>query len=405
MATSWMKQAKQFKSPLSVVAGFLLRSRETQANRAKEKTQQIQQLKKSCEQQQKSLEELRQQLADKEAEVAQLKAENERLRKQPLALPEDAPLPQHEFGPKMISLCVNLARRIGLRAAADVLKMFVDWLGVSVKLPTWTAIRTWLLRTGVAALRRPIDPADDWIWMADHSNQIGQEKALSIIGLRASQMPPPGEPLKHKHVRVLELTPGTNWKREDVAEVYDQLAKHCGAPLAVLVDGAVELREGAEVLQKHGKNTLVLGDFKHHAANVLKKTLESDERFSDFSSRLGQTRSAIQQTELAHFTPPSPRPKARFMNLSPTLRWAEMVSWQLSHPHSEARREITSERMNEKLGWLREFRDDITRWNACQAVMSASLTFINEQGLFRGAARQLRDHLRSAREERVVAGP
>lgn len=196
---------------------------------------------------------------------------------------------------------------------------------------------------------------------------------------------------------VLELTPGTRWKREDVAEVYDQLAQQCGAPLAVLVDGAVELREGAEVLQKHGKNTLVLGDLKHHAANVLKKTLESDARFADFNSHLGRTRSAIQQTELAHFTPPSPRPKARFMNLAPTLRWAQMVSWQLSHPHAEARREITTTRMNEKLGWVREFRDDIARWNACQAVVSASLTFINEQGVFRGAARKLRDHLRSMR--------
>ena len=168
----------------------------------------------------------------------------------------------------MIALCVNLARRIGLRAAADALKMFLDWLGISAKLPTWTTIRTWLLRTGVAEIGRPIEPADDWIWMADHSNQIGQEKALSIIGLRASQLPPPGEPLKHEHVRVLELAPGTSWKREDVAEVYDQLAQQCGAPLAVLVDGAVELREGAEVLEKHGKNTLVLDDFKHYAANV-----------------------------------------------------------------------------------------------------------------------------------------
>lgn len=397
MATSWIEQAKQFKSPLSVVAGFLLRSRETQANRAKEQARQIQELTKSLEELQKPYEELEERLVEKEAEVARLEAENERLRRQPPVLPEDPPLPGHEFGPKMISLSVNLARRIGLRAAAEVLKMFLDWLGVSAKLPTWTAIRTWVLRAGVAAIGRPIEAADDWIWMADHSNQIGQEKALSIIGLRASQMPPPGEPLKHRDVRVLELTPGTTWKREDVAEVYDQLAQKCGAPLAVVVDGAVELREGAEVLQKYGKNTLVLNDFKHHAANALKKTFESDPRFSEFSTLLGRTRSAIQQTELAHFTPPSPRPKARFMNLAPTLRWAEMVSWQLSHPHSEARREITAERMNEKLGWLREFRDDIARWSACQAVVSASITFINEQGVFRGAARQLCAHLRTVR--------
>ena len=83
------------------------------------------------------------------------------------------------------------------------------------------------------------------------------------------------------------------------------------------------------------------------------------------------------------------------MNLAPTLRWAKMVSWQLSHPRSKARCEITAERMNDKLGWLREFQGDIHRWHACQEVVCASSKFINEQGVFPGAARQLRDHLRN----------
>lgn len=120
-------------------------------------------------------------------------------------------------------------------------------------MPDWTTIRTWVLRVGVAAIKQPVEQADDWIWMADHSNQIGPEKALSIIGLRASNMPPPGQTLKHDDVRVLDRSPGTSWKREDMAEAYGQLAQQCGAPLALLVDGAVELREGAETLQKSRK--------------------------------------------------------------------------------------------------------------------------------------------------------
>ena len=188
----------------------------------------------------------------------------------------------------MISLCVNLARRIGLRPAPDVLKMILEWLGVEAKLPDWTTVRTWMLRVGVAAIKRPIEQADDWIWMADHSNQIGPEKALAIIGLRASNMPPPGQPLTHDDVRVLELSPGTSWKREDMAAAYERLAERCGVPLALLVDGAVELREGAEMckLQNHRENMVILGDFKHYAANVLKKIVGKDERFSQFSTHL-----------------------------------------------------------------------------------------------------------------------
>ena len=83
----------------------------------------------------------------------------------------------------MISLCVNLARKIGLRPTATTLRIVFDWLGLTKKLPKWTTIRTWMLRVGVAAIEQPIEAADDWIWMADHSNQIGREKALAVIGL------------------------------------------------------------------------------------------------------------------------------------------------------------------------------------------------------------------------------
>lgn len=402
MVASWTERAKQFKSPLFVVTGFLLRSRETQAKRAKNRTKQIQRLNKLVEQQRATIRRLEAEIAEKAAEIARRKIENQQLRKQPPILPQDPPLPDHKFGPKMISLCVNLARRIGLRSVTDVLRMVFEWLGVEAKLPDWTTVRTWMLRVGVAAIKQPIEKADDWVWMADHSNQIGPEKALSIIGLRASNMPPPGQALQHDDLRVLDLSPGTSWKREDMKEAYERVAQQCGPPLALLIDGAVELREGAEMsesLQNDGKNTIILGDFKHHAANVLKKIVGKDERFSEFTTQLGRTRSTIQQTELAHFTPPSPKPKSRFMNLKPTLEWAMMVSWQLSHPDSQGRQKITVERMNEKLGWLRDFHDDIHRWHGCQEVVCASSKFINEQGVFRGAARQLRDHLRTVQND------
>jgi hypothetical protein len=46
--------------------------------------------------------------------------------------------------------------------------------------------------------------------------------------------------------------------------------------------------------------------------------------------------------------------------------------------------------MQEKLGWIEEYADKISVWQECQDVVSASLTFINEQGLFKGASSELR---------------
>ena len=46
--------------------------------------------------------------------------------------------------------------------------------------------------------------------------------------------------------------------------------------------------------------------------------------------------------------------------------------------------------MQDKLGWVEEYAGEIAVWQECQDVVSASVTFINEQGLFQGASSELR---------------
>jgi hypothetical protein len=314
-----------------------------------------------------------------------------RSRVESLRLPDDPPLAAHCYGPKMMSLCVNVARRVGLRATEAMLRIVFEWLGISATVPDWTTIRTWMQRLGVAAIEEPLERADDWVWLADHSNQIGPEKVLVVLAVRASQLPPPGTPLRHEDVHVLTVQPGTTWKTENVAAVYESLAERHGAPRAVLSDGAVELHDGAEVLKKSRPDAIVLGDFKHRAANVLKSIVGGDPRFAEFQTHIGRTRSAIQQSELAHLVPPTIRPKARFMNLAATLHWATTMLWLLETPDAKGRVSITAERLEDKLGWLRPFAADIARWMACQRVVSAGVTFVNEQGLSRGAADRFRE--------------
>jgi hypothetical protein len=170
----------------------------------------------------------------------------------------------------------------------------------------------------------------------------------------------------------------------------------------VLTDGAVELREPVESLKKpvesqeNSQNETIsisLQDLKHKVANFFKAMLNKNERFAEFNAQIGRTRSAIQQTELAHLTPPSPKPKARFMNLQATLLWAAVCLWLLDHPEAKTRRFVTAERLEQKLGWLRSFSGELAVWRECQEVISRGVTFANEQGLFCGAAGQLRTEL------------
>ena len=395
MAGSWKCFRQSVKSRWSALAGGLWRSRECLAEKSRRLQRRVEGLRKQIrdlqsegararQSQQVVLDELREQRR-------QWEQDRRVLEESPPRLPDDPPLGTHGYGPRMISLCVNVAQKAGLRGTQAVLRIVFEWLDLDQKIPDWTTIRGWMQRVGVAALEEPVEPADDWIWMADHSNQIGPEKALVVLGVRASQLSEPGTPLTHADVRVLAVEPDTAWKRADMARAYDALAQRCGAPRAVLVDGAAELREGAEVLKSQRADTIVLGDFKHKAANVLKSVVGGDARFAEFQTQVGSTRSAIQQTELAHLVPPGKRPKARFMNLASTLHWAAMVLWLLDHPAAKGRAAISAERLRDKLGWLREYAADVARWEACQRVVSLGVTFINEQGLSHGAAQRFEE--------------
>ena len=53
--------------------------------------------------------------------------------------------------------------------------------------------------------------------------------------------------------------------------------------------------------------------------------------------------------------------------------------------------------MNEKLGWVRGFRDRLAVWNRCQEVLQVSLAFINRHGVYHGAAAKLKIELDALR--------
>lgn len=336
-------------------------------------------LERNCVQQ------LKQRLADSTAQLELAQAElaqtilNHETAPQPFG--NERPLPGHQFCVSLIVMAIALGKRVGFRAAADVLQIMFDSLKIPLAVPSHDAIEQWSLRLGVANLRQPFTPEDRVLWMVDHSTQIDQDKLLVIIGIRLADLPPPGKTLSLEKMKVLAVVPGQSWKQADVLREYQQLAAHIGAPVYVLCDGAVELREPAEMLQKDGKNTVVLGDLKHVAANLLEKQIGRGERFASFMSQVGLTRSRVQQTELSHLSPPSLRQKSRFMNLGPLLQWAEMTLHHLNDSQSESRYGVTQERLDEKFGWLREYAADLAEWSRCQQVIDRTLHVINHEGL------------------------
>jgi hypothetical protein len=132
MAVSWIERAKLFKSPVRVVAAILLRSRETQV--AKKRHWQVE-----CQKQKAKIERQDQQIAEQRRDISQLKRQVQVLecelaeagKARPL-WPSDPPIPGHGYGPRLICLAVLLAQVVGIRGAAQVIKIFsLGWVSIS----------------------------------------------------------------------------------------------------------------------------------------------------------------------------------------------------------------------------------------------------------------------------------
>jgi hypothetical protein len=293
----------------------------------------------------------------------------------------------YRFELGVIRLFVRLVLRgVSLRAVPRAMELFAEAWGLPIEAPHWTTGRLWLLRLGHFMLTRALDKAGDWVWLMDHSVQIGKQKVLLILGLRLKHLPPPGQCLRHQDLHLIALEPRESWTRREVSEALERSVARTGVPRAVVQDHAADLSGGVRLFQERHPATAAVYDAKHKAACLLKGRLEKLPRWQEFQRQVGQARCATQQTELAFLAPPSPRPKARFMNLGPLLTWAVHVLAILSDPPAEVTKWVTAERLVEQLGWVRSFATELAEWSRWQRVIDAAVGFVNRQGLSLGCA-------------------
>jgi len=314
----------------------------------------------------------------------------------------------HGYPCGVIALVLGLVQLgVSLRATSRVLEFIVRFFGLPFSAPHWTTGRLWLLRFGLAQLNAPKEKADDWVWLIDHSVQIGKEKVLVILGIRLRDLPLPEQCLRAEDMVLIDLMPMETSSRKDVAMCLEEAATRICVPRAIVDDHGADLNGGVQIFQQRHPDTVEIYDVKHKAACLLKSRLEKNPRWMEFCTRVGQTRCAIQQTELGALVPPGSKPKARFMNLEAQLNWADKVLALVDGLPGSAPSWATPQRLEEKLGWLRGFRDDLAEWRQWQAIMDMTVRFVGIEGIHAKTAlalsRKLRPLLRTD-EGRRLAG-
>jgi hypothetical protein len=305
--------------------------------------------------------------------------------------------PQEQHVPRGQQYAVGVVRRFlalvlekgaSFRGAAGALDLLHPPTSPAENTPVESTGRLWLMRVGLAALVGPKVRAADWVWMVDHSIQIGPCKCLVILGLRLSEFTI-ARPLCHQDMELIDLVPMEHATKRTVAVRLEEAVAKTGVPRAILSDHGADLRGAAEIFGEQHPETSELYDIKHKAACLLKARLEKDERRKRFASLSGQAKFTIQQTALAFLVPPSQRSKARFMNLGELVNWGRQTLALLDDPSRLQGLAVSLEQVRSKLGWLTEFREALAEWSAYHEVIEGALDFVRCRGIYVGAGPDL----------------
>lgn len=244
------------------------------------------------------------------------------------------------------------------------------------------------MRVGFYELTRSKELADDWVWIIDHTIQVGTKKCLLIVGFRLATWEQKRGPLTHQDLQVIELEPVEQSNGQVVFEQLQRAESKTGRPRAIVSDACSDLKNGLGKYAAAHPQTAVLYDIKHKTAAVLKAELEADPRWKEFSLGVGRARAAAAQTSLACLLSPTLKMKARYMNLAELAAWATDMLKFLDKPRDDLGLDLG--RLECVFGWLRDYAQAIAEWKATLDVVETVNGYIRQHGYHRGAAANLR---------------
>lgn len=214
---------------------------------------------------------------------------------------------------------------------------------------------------------------------------------------------------KHHEVHLLALHVLVVCNGPTVADHLDAVCKRVGFPVQIVSDHGSDVRAGiASFVEKQAdpRRIVATHDITHGLAILLKNRLEPDQRWGNFVKACQSTRQQLQQTAGSFLRPPAWRSKSRFLNLESHLKWAQNMLTVLEREGQSAlaihlgKSEAESRAwLEEKLGWLREYKEDVRLWNDYQKVVKGALEEVKENGLSRTSWKRCQKRMAARRRE------
>jgi hypothetical protein len=291
-----------------------------------------------------------------------------------------------------------LDAHVSLRGVSEILLSLVNLLGgvLPLSLPYHQTVRSWLLRCGLFLLRRPVPPRDDWVWILDHTIRIGQKKCLLILGASLDHLQDHPGALEHHQVVVLDLCVTAHCAGVDIENRLESLAQRVSVPRQIVSDHGADVNKGVRLFQADYPAVIDTYDVTHKLACLVKTELEADPRWAEFLRSCTSSLFQLQQSRGAFLTPPGPRSLERYMNVDRHTEWACRMLALLDMPEKALVAELlaldeeeANSWLEEKLGWLHGFRQEVARYQRLIEAVKQTEQEVKDHGLGRQTVARL----------------
>lgn len=338
----------------------------------KEKNKKANQEKRHLKQKVKDLEQGR----DKwRKESLALRQENKKLRKElslrkggeSLNLREKAKY--HSYPIFIIYLVLRLRQISGLgyRKCSEVLELFYEILDLDLKVPCATTISNWVVKYGLHQLQDHSSLGIAKVLLLDESISVGQKKALLLqsINLQTYQF---GKSPTHQDTELFGLAISQSWKGKEIAKIIEDSPLKADIAYAVC-DGANNLDKALCIsgIEK-------VYDLTHMVGAQLKKRYGKREDFLAFSKAATSFKQKVVLGKHAVLMPPVQRPKARFLNISALVKWAQKILQLLEGKHLDADQTL-------ELQWILAYKPLIEELAVIDKLILKIFKLVKSQGL------------------------
>jgi hypothetical protein len=239
-------------------------------------------------------------------------------------------------------------------------------------------IKRWVQKVGYYKLTRPKVIADDWMVIIDASIQMGENKCVLVLGCRKVDLPKNRALiLEDLEILALRIVPGLNAPL--ITQILHQVTLTVGKIHSVCSDRGSEMVRGVRDFQASSPETRHVSDTAHRVANLLEATLEKNERWKKFREQVTLARRKMQNSLVAGALPPSPRTKARYMNVDSLIKWAADMLILLDNGFLSP--ELDLAELNKYLKWLQDYREDIVHWNRLVSIGAKAREVVRVEGI------------------------